>query len=153
MTTQAVQKRPSTSQKEGVCASQIQCPRQGRLKPHTSLTEPAGKLCRFLKSKARQFPVGNAARHPHQIVEILLETVGIRQHVGRRLVHGTQVSRVPCVAATHVARGRLDDKNRASGLGRGYGSTKPGIAGADHKNVPKPRKAIVGLCIHMYAGT
>ena len=57
------------------------------------------------------------------------------------------------VAATHVARGRLDDKNRASGLGRGYGSTKPGIAGADHKNVPKPRKAIVGLCIHMYAGT
>ena len=106
----------------------------------TTLTKPACQLGRFLEGEACQLAVCDAARHPHEIIKIFLETVGIGQHVGRRFMHGTQVARMPRIATTHVARGRLDDQNRASGLGRRYGGAKPGIAGADHKNVPKPRK-------------
>ena len=114
MATQAVQKRPSTAKKECIGAPKVQSPRQRGLETHTPRAEPACQLSRLFQCEACQLTIGYAARHPHQIVEIFLKTIGIRQHVCRRLMHGTKVTRVPRIAAAHVARGRLNDKNRAA---------------------------------------
>ena len=153
MTAQAVQQRPSATQEKGVGTAEIERARQRRLEPDTTLAEPGGELGRLLQRQPGELLVGDTARHPHQILEILFEAVGVGQHVGRLFMHGPQIARVAGVAAAHVARCGFENQHRASGLGRGDGGAQAGVAGPDDQHVPAFRIAVVVTCIHLYTGT
>ena len=153
MTAQAVQKRPPATKEKGIGAAKIECAGQGRLEPHPAVAKPACQLGRFLQRQTGKLLIGDTAGDPHQILEIFLKAVGVGQDIRRLLMHGPQIARVARIAATHVTRCRLQHKHRASRLGSSDRGAESGIAGANHQNVPALRKAIVGVCIHLYTGT
>jgi hypothetical protein len=94
--------RLAAAQEECVRASKMKGAAHGVLKPDALLFHPLGAGRRSANRAPQQRLVGLASRHAKNVVEKLVFRVRVSKNLGRRIVHGPQVSGVPAIAAAKV---------------------------------------------------
>ena len=136
MTAKRIQHGPPTAKKKGVCMTKIQGARQCCLKSNTALTQPIHKSLRALQCDLSKMLICYTLGNSHEIFPIFFKTVTPGHNVGWLIMHHTQITRVACIATTHITRRRVYHQHRTAAFGSRDGRTNPRIAAANYDNIP-----------------
>jgi hypothetical protein len=130
-----VHQRLAAAAKEGVGAAKREGAADRPLEPDPMGVHPRRHMGGFLDGDAGQMFIGLARRHPHQVVEILLDRIACRQHLGGRIMGGAQIAGVARISATKSLGCGLGNQYSGAALGRRDGGAERGIATARNQDI------------------